>query len=321
MPASILHTDALLARVQMCFARFSTSGLMNERQFTELCVEMAMINRELICRLFHAFDNDNTGALELPEFAEGLRRMCEFRRDRDSKAEAKRTAFAFRLLDEDGGGLVEMSEVQQFLECFLESAKQDALGWIDHFETIFGAPAAGHLAAGAGGGVAHPRTALEAHGELGPKLRSSLASAEAHSEDFVRITSFAEIPTKKDVERLFGEVPELSDFKPAKLFVVPGGEAFVSFMDTLTDGEANAELRKLHQKKVSEATKALDGLEFEGAKLGAAACSGIDAVQFAEWCSSSGHGRMNLVAWLRIIGCVLEPGGYIASVAIVVATC
>ena len=37
---------------------------MNQSQFTKFLAEMEMTNSELVPRLFHAFDRDNTGALD-----------------------------------------------------------------------------------------------------------------------------------------------------------------------------------------------------------------------------------------------------------------
>eukprot|EP01052_Picozoa_sp_SAG31_P058026 SAG31_NODE_17501_length_668_cov_1.265378_1_plen_132_part_01 len=132
MPASIIKSDGLLARVQMTFARFSTAGLMNQEEFTEFCLEMGHTNCVIVPRLFHAFDRDNTGALELVEFADGLRRMCEYRHEQDARDDQTRAAFAFRMLDTDGGNLVDLMEVQEFLEGFLDSAAQEALGCMQY---------------------------------------------------------------------------------------------------------------------------------------------------------------------------------------------
>eukprot|EP01051_Picozoa_sp_SAG22_P005091 SAG22_NODE_293_length_12891_cov_17.337242_6_plen_2071_part_00 len=262
---------------------------------------MGLTSHELVTRLFHSFDDDNTGALELLEFVQGLRRMCEYRRDRGhyrrdkdfERAEKKRNEFAFRLLDQDRGGLVEMSEVQDFLDGFLGAAKQEALGWIDKFELLLGAAE----------GAAAAREALGADADLGRTLQDSLAAAEAHSEDFVRVSGFAELPADDDIEAMFEKTEALAAYKkPAKIFVVPDGQAYVSFMDTFTDGESNADLRKQHKQKVDAVAKILNGFDLNGSELEAEACSGIDAKQFVEWCSSSGSGRINVAAWLRIVG-------------------
>ena len=83
---------------------------MNEAKFTDFCVEMGVGNLSLIKRLFLAMDDDNTGALEAGEFLSALRLMCDGKLDK--KRRKRRDEFAFRIFDDDRGGLIELPELE-----------------------------------------------------------------------------------------------------------------------------------------------------------------------------------------------------------------
>jgi Ca2+-binding EF-hand superfamily protein len=292
MPTRIKQKQAVLARIQMCFDCFSTAGQMNQSQFTKFLAEMEMTNSELVPRLFHVFDRDNTGALEVVELAEGLRLMCEYSYNEPQAAE-RRNRFAFHLLDQDRGGLVEVSEVEDFIDSFHRAASTDALAWIGVFESIFGSTENA-------GSRSQPPMPSADHPDVGSKLEACLENAAMYSEEFLSISNFGKPPTVEEIGALLkGNQLEGPDYKPLKnkTYVMPNGKVFIAFRDG-KDSKAKAK----HQDLIAKAATELDGLQYNGNVIKAEACSGIDASQFEKWCKSSGDDRINIVAWLRSLG-------------------
>ena len=64
-----------IRNVQVAFGEFSTVGFMGGQQFEVFAQEMNLPSHDITRRLFMAFDDDNTGALDHYEFFLGLRRV------------------------------------------------------------------------------------------------------------------------------------------------------------------------------------------------------------------------------------------------------
>ena len=87
--------------------------------------------------VFYALDDDNTGAMEAPEFLLGLRRLLIVH-DHNERWTNERMTFAFNLFDKDRGNFVEQEEIRDFLRSFYTVAREVAEGWTDMFENMFG---------------------------------------------------------------------------------------------------------------------------------------------------------------------------------------
>lgn len=82
---------------------------------------------------------DECGALEPHEFVLGLRLMCDY----SYRPTESRVQFAFHLLDEDRGGLVEADEAEDFVLSFERAAVATVQGWARSLEGMFGSQIGG----------------------------------------------------------------------------------------------------------------------------------------------------------------------------------
>lgn len=126
---------------------------LNHVGFQSLCHELRLGSHDLSNRLFAAMDADNTGAVDVNEFWNGVLSMHE-----PSTAPGDRLGFAFNLFNVERTSTGELddrvdhAELVGFLSSFYAEACDLRTGWlrrwIDHFETIFGADVASVTAVG-----------------------------------------------------------------------------------------------------------------------------------------------------------------------------
>ena len=276
-------TKALLARLHMSFVRFSTSGFMNHSQFGDFCLEMGLANQGLVRRLFAAFDEDGCGALEPHEFVLGLRLMCDY----GYRDESRRIQFAFHLLDEDRGGLVELDEAENFIISFERAAVGMACGWARCLEEMFG-----------NGAVAAAAADVFATDEEGDKQKVKVATkrTEQFCEDFLCLGNLGDNIRDTDVTGIFRrhyddakmeDKDSAVELRPAKHFVLREGDnikAMTTFKNAFRpNGVLDEGRQRENSKMVEQAVGALHGYEYEGKQLAASTARGIDKTQFKRW--------------------------------------
>ena len=300
---------------------------MNEAKFTDFCVEMGVGNLSLIKRLFLAMDDDNTGALEAGEFLSALRLMCDGKLDK--KRRKRRDEFAFRIFDDDRGGLIELPELEDFVRSFAAACLQLTQQWVGCFEDMLGSQIGDAAEHGAARDVLREAVHAEA-------LQRVTDHAASFCEDFLCIHNLsddlADDPSE-DIEGLFQQMhtadASVEKLSPSTCFALPaddgGKKAFVIFeyaygsdgTDALIPKKSSENLRKIRS-----AVEALNALETpiylakeksdgsrasiwkEPSEVGPVATSarGIRIERFKQWCHDSGSGRLNVLHWLRSLG-------------------
>ena len=72
---------------------------LNQSGFEDLCREMGLVNADWGARLFAAFDEDNTGAIDAFELLNGLHVMGALAQTAPDASDSQRRQLAFRMLD------------------------------------------------------------------------------------------------------------------------------------------------------------------------------------------------------------------------------
>ena len=97
-------TNAALVRV---FRSSTDTGTLNEREFERLLDKLGMDGRTFGRPMFDAFDQDNSGAMDLHEFFLGMALLLSSREERLKNA--------FTMLDANESGGISREEVEMFL--------------------------------------------------------------------------------------------------------------------------------------------------------------------------------------------------------------
>ena len=127
-----------IRNVQVAFGEFSTVGFMGEQQFEVFAQEMNLPSHDITRRLFMAFDDDNTGALDNYEFFLGLRAMNGYIADADHIDRFAFTFFNTELVDGERDDVINMKEIENFLLSFHSEACDLTSSNLHQFENIFG---------------------------------------------------------------------------------------------------------------------------------------------------------------------------------------